>query len=521
MTTVTLPNQTTPSRRFTEMMVLMMAVLGTGMLHIDARSITVALPNIQGALNADIGGMQWLVDIYILILASLLLIGGILGDRYGHVRIAASGAFLFTAGALFSGLAPSLPLLIGARSIQAVGGSMLIPSGLALINATVAPQRRARMLGLWVTLTTPLIAVGPTLAGWLIDSASWRAIFLINVPLGIVACFIALRYIPASRPQSPNAPLDWPGVATLIIGLSGLLFGLIEGPRLGWGDPLIIATLGGGVVGLVTFVFIESKTANPILPLRLFRHPTFSGITLMSLTYFMAFGGLLFFLALNLQQVQGYSALATGLTLLPITLTIFALSAPIGRLTDRIGPVPLLIIGPVIGTLSFILFAQLGIESNYWTSFFPPTLLLGIAMGLTIVPGTVVALAVLPNRYSGIASGVSHAVTRMGDMLAIAILGAAMVTRFHTVLTQQVARLPLDTQSQALLLAQARNLGATTPPASLSPELAQATRAAIQLAFVDSFQLVMYICAGLMMLSLLIVLLFVRDPFIEESDRGV
>jgi len=516
MATSTLP-KSSPTPRFIEMMVLMVAVLGTGMFHIDARSVTVALPTIQVALHASINDMQWLFDIYILILTTLLLIGGVLGDRYGHVRIASIGALLFSSGAFLSGLAPSLVILISARAIQGVGAALLVPSGLALINATVASHRRARMLGLWVTMTTPLIAVGPSLAGWLVDYVSWRAVFLINVPLGLIACFIAQRYIPESRRNGATAMLDWPGVIALIIGLSGLLLGLIEGPRLGWSHPAIISALIGGVIGLIIFVLIELKSPNPMLPLHLFRHRTFSGITLMTLIYFMAFGGLLFFLVLNMQQVQGYSALATGLTLLPITLSIFALSTPVGRLTDRFGPVPLLIVGPLIASLSFFLFAQVGLEANYWISFFPPTLLLGLAMGITIVPATAVALSALPKHYSGIASGVSHAVTRLGDMLAIAVLGAIMVMGFQTNLAERVAHLPLDTNSQVLLLAQARNLGATVPPAGLSPELAQATQEAIRLAFVDSFQQVMYVCIVLTLLSVVVVVLMVQNP-VAEND---
>ncbi|MDX1521993.1 MAG: MFS transporter, partial [Anaerolineae bacterium] len=239
MTTLPL-TKLTPSPRLVEVMVMLVSILGTGMLNIDTTAINVALPAIQLGLGADIGDIQWLIDIFILTLATLLLIGGAIGDRYGRARMAALGAFVFSLASLASGLAQSLGFLLAMRALQGVGGALLAPNGLALINATIPAARRGRMIGLWATITTVVIAVGPLLGGWLVDQVSWRAIFLINVPLGFIACGAALRYIPESRDAHQTGPLDWPGAVALIMGLGGLLFALIEGPHLGWRHPLTV-----------------------------------------------------------------------------------------------------------------------------------------------------------------------------------------------------------------------------------------------------------------------------------------
>ena len=498
------------SRRFTEAMVILVAVLGTGMLNLDTNAINVALPTIQVALGIDIAGMQWIIDSFILTMATLLLIGGILGDRYGRVRVVIIGALIFSLASLASGMAQSLGFLLTMRAIQGVGGALLAPSGLALINATIPPERKGQMIGLWATLVTVVIAMGPLLGGWLVDHVSWRAIFLLNVPLGLGACYFAFRYVPESRDEGATGPLDWPGVVTLIIGLGGLLFGVIEGPRLGWQHPLVVAMIIGSVVGFIAFVIIEQRSTNPMLPLQLFHNRAFTGINLLTTLYFMTFTGTIFFLSLNLLQVQGFSAFNVGLAFLPVTTAVFLLSTPMGRLADRIGTRLPLLAALVVTGISYLMLARLGLESNYWLSFFPATIILGLGIGIIVVPMTIIPLTALPDRYSGFASGASYASTRIGNMLAIAIFGALMVITFQISLADRVSELALSATAQTELLAQARNVGATLPPANLSPELSQATQTAIHLAFVDSFQQIMIVCAGLMVVGMVIVLVFHR-----------
>jgi EmrB/QacA subfamily drug resistance transporter len=497
-------------QRLTENMVMIVAVLGTAMVYLDQTAVTVALPRIQVALNTDIGGLQWIIDIYILTLASLLLIGGALGDRYGRVRLYAMGTVIFTLASAACGVAQTLGFLVAARAIQGAGGALIVPAGLAIINATAAPERRGRLIGTWATFTSMVIAFGPSLGGWLVDNVSWRAIFFINLPLGVIACYVAMHHVPESRNEESSDRLDWPGAVVLMLGLGSLLFGLIEGPHLGWGSPLIVAALTAGILLLVGFIIIEARSPAPMMPLVLFRNPTFSGINLMTLIQWMSLTGILFFLTLNLQQVQGYSAFAAGLTFLPISLSIIFLSKPVGKLTDRLGPQPLLITGLLVTGLSFLLFMRAGIEESYWPILFPATLVFGLGMGITIVPVTTVAMGALPNQHSGIASGLNNTASRIAFMLGIAVLGTVMLISFRAALVERTATLPLASAARIQLLAEARNLGTTTPPPDLAPEVAQATSQAIRLAFVDSFRRIMFLCLIISLVSVGITLAYGR-----------
>lgn len=509
----------TPTQQFAEKMVMLVAVLGTGMVYLDQTALNVALPSLQIALNADIGGVQWLIDIYILTLATLLLIGGVLGDHYGRVRVYLIGMFIFVAASIACGVAQTLGFLLAARAIQGLGGALLVPGGLALINATVAGERRGGMIGTWATLTSLVIAFGPSLGGFLVDTLSWRLVFFINVPLGIIAALVGLWYVPESRDELSSRGLDWPGVVALLVGLGGLLFGLIEGPQLGWTDPLIITVLIVGVVGLVAFVGIEARSPAPMIPLHLFRNRNFSGINLVTVIHWLALSSVFFFLTLNLQQVQGYSATQAGLAVLPISVLIVSLSGFAGKLTDRIGPLPLLTSGLLLTIGGFLLFMRPGVAANYWTTFFPATVVFGLGLAITVVPVTATAMGALPRRYSGIASGLNNAAARIAQMLAVAIFGSVMLVSFRLALADYTASLPLEPATRTALLAEARNLGATRPPAGLSSEITQTIDHAIKLAFVDSFRQVMLISIILTLISLLIILTTIRfDPDQQDDD---
>ncbi|MBI3362074.1 MAG: DHA2 family efflux MFS transporter permease subunit [Chloroflexi bacterium] len=508
------------SPRFTETMVLIVTILGTGMVYLDQTAITVALPRMQIALKADVGGLQWLIDIYILTLGVLLLIGGALGDRYGRVRVFIIGTVIFVGSSIICGAANSLGLLIAARAVQGVGGALLVPGGLAIVNATVAPERRGRTLGLWATFSPLITLSAPLLGGWFVDNVSWRAVFFLNVPLGAVALIVAARYVPESRDEHAPEQLDWPGVAALMVGLGGVLFGLIEGPHLGWNHPLVAVTLIAGALGLAAFVVVEWRSPAPLLPLGLFRNRTFTGINAMTTIHYLALSSIFFFLTLNFQQAQKYPAFIAGLAQMPISLTAVLLARPVGRLTDRIGPAPLMTAGVLLTCGAFLLFTWPGVGAMYWTTFLPATLLYGVGLGLTVVPLTAVALGSLPARYSGIASGFNHAVTRVGQMIAVAVFGAVMASAFRAGLIARTADLPLGASARTQLLAEARNLGATRPPSSLAPDLARATEAAIRLAFVDGFRQIMILSAVLALVGLVIMLVLVRyQPHSADDSR--
>ena len=281
-----------------------------------------------------------------------------------------------------------------------------------------------------------------------------------------------------------------------------------------------MASLAGGILGLVAFLLVEKRSQTPIIPLHLFRNRNFSGINLVTLLHWMGLSGVFFFLTLNLQQVQGYSALAAGLAIAPISLSIILLSRPSGRWTDRFGPVPLMVAGMSLTGLGFVLLARLRLEENYWLSFFPGLLTFGIGVGLTIVPVTTIAMGSLPNRYSGIASGVNNAASRVANMLAIAIFGAVLVSVFQSALLNRVADLPLEPTARTQLLAQSRELAATQPPVGLSPALAEAVSRAIEQAFLDSFRMVMLLSAMMTVLSLLGLWLFIRYPAANDTGQN-
>jgi EmrB/QacA subfamily drug resistance transporter len=510
-----------PSQEFVEMMAVVVTILGTGMVYLDQTAVNVALPRLQVALNADVGGLQWLIDIYILTLGVLLLIGGALGDMYGRVRVFVIGMVIFVLSSAACGLANSLDALIAARAVQGVGGALLVPGGLAMINAVVAEERRGRALGTWGTFS-PLVTVsGPVVGGWLVDNVTWRAVFFLNIPVGLAAGYVALRYVPETRDENASRALDLPGVATLMIGLAGLLFGLIEGPHLGWGSPLVAACLAAGVAGLAAFVVVEWRSPAPLLPLGLFRNRSFTGINLMTLVLYFAMGNLFFFLTLNLQQVQGYTAFEAGLAQLPTALALFLLAGRVGRLTDRVGPVPLMTAGGLVACLGVYLYTLPGVGGSYWTTFFLPSVVFGSGMVTVFIPLTAVALGSLPSRYSGIASGFNNAVTRVAMMMAVAIFGALMTDGFRAGLAERTAALPLSDGVRADLLARARELGATLPPAGLAADVTAAVRQAIQWAFVDAFRLNMFVALGLALLSLVIMLATVRyQPAARTKEAG-
>ncbi len=497
--------------RSTELMVLLVTILGTGMVYLDQTAVNVALPVIQRDLQADVGGLQWMVDIYILALAVLLLIGGSLGDRYGRVRVYLIGMVLFVASSVAAGLAGTLWFLVAARAVQGVGGALLIPGGFAILNATVAPERRGRILGAWGAFS-PLITIsGPLLGGWLVDTVSWRAVFFLNVPLGLLAFFIAARCVPENRDEFASGRLDWPGVLTLFVGLGALLVGLIEGPHFGWGSPLIVGSLAAGVLGLAAFVAVEARSPAPMLPLHLFRNRTFAGINLVTLVQYIALSSVFFFFSLNLQQAQGFTASQAGLAGLPTSILLILMARPMGWLTDRIGARPLMVAGVLLIGVGCLLLRLPGLITNYWTSFFPGLLVYGIGLGLLVVPLTAVAIGALPGRYSGVASGLNNAAARVAQMLGVAVFGAVMLSTFRVGLMERVIEPGLLPPAAAEeLIESSRQLGATQPPTGLGAELAQAVQQAIRLSFVDGFRMLMLISAALSVVSAVLLVLLVR-----------
>jgi EmrB/QacA subfamily drug resistance transporter len=473
------------------------------MAFIDSTALNVALPALQTDLSADGTQLLWIVNAYALFLSSLILVGGALGDIYGRKRIFGIGIGVFTVASVLCGLAPTADFLIAARAVQGIGGALMVPGSLALITASFAAERRGRAIGTWSMFSTMTTILGPVIGGALATAGLWRGVFFINLPLAVIA-LAALSRIPESRNENASRQLDWLGALLATLGLAGLTYGFIEAPSLGFSSPIILFALGGGVLALIAFVFVESRSSHPMMPLHLFRSRTFSGANLLTLFLYAALGGVLFFLPLNLIQVQGYSPQIAGLTLLPFALSLMFLSRFSGAWMDRVGSRLPLIIGPAITGIGFALLSLPGVSagpSAYWVTYFPAILVMGIGMGITVAPLTTTVMSSAPSTASGTASGINNATARTAGVLAVAILGAFMLTLFPVRLNDRAAELDVPEYARGQMVADSANLAETAPPDGLTPEESAAANAAVDQAFVDVFGIIALIGAALAFIS--------------------
>ncbi|MFK3985159.1 MFS transporter [Micromonospora sp. NPDC050397] len=405
--------------------VLLATVLGSGLAFIDSTVVNIALPRIGTDFNAGAAALQWTVNGYTLSLASLILLGGSLGDRFGRRRIFVLGVVWFAVASLFCGLAPNEEVLVAARVLQGIGGALLTPGALAILGASFHPDDRARAIGAWSGLGGIAGALGPFLGGWLVEAASWRLVFLINVPLAALVAVVALRHVPESR--DPDAPdrLDLVGVLTGAAGLAGLTYGFTAWPTSGPTSPTVLVTLAVGVAGMIGFVVAERRSPHPMLPLGVFAVRAFSAVNLVTFVVYAALGGVFFLVVLNLQVVSGFSPLAAGTAMLPVTVLMLLLSARAGALGQRIGPRIPMTVGPVACAGALVLLAGVGSGTTYLTGVLPAVLLLGLGLSLTVAPLTATALGSVDERHAGIASGVNNAVARAAGLLAVAVLPLA------------------------------------------------------------------------------------------------
>lgn len=482
--------------------VLAATIIGSGMAFIDSTVTNVALPAVQRELGATAVDAQWIVESYALLLASLILVGGSLGDHYGRRRIYALGVSLFALASIACGLAMSPGQLIAARVVQGIGGALLVPGSLAIISASFEGERRGKAIGTWSGFSGITAALGPILGGYLVEHVSWRAAFLINVPLALVVLFIIFRHVPESR--DPDArKLDLPGAFLATLGLGGIVYGLIESSNSGFGDPTVAAALVLGVVGLVMFVFVEQRSNEPMMPLSLFKSRNFSGANLLTLFLYAGLGGSLYFLPFVLIQVHGYSATAAGSAFLPFIIITFLLSRWAGGLVTRYGAKLPLIIGPTIAAAGFLLFALPGTGGSYWTTFFPAIVVEGLGMSLVIAPLTTTAMNSVEGRHSGLASGVNNAVSRTAGLLSIAVLGIFVFAAFSSGLDRRIEVLDLTAEQRATLESEKVDLAGAEVPEGVSGETAVEVEQAVDEAFVEAFRLTAYISAGLAVASAL------------------
>jgi EmrB/QacA subfamily drug resistance transporter len=499
--------------------VLAATILGSSMAFIDGSVVNVALPAIQASLQATLSGLQWVVEAYGLLLAALLLTGGALGDLYGHRRVFALGVVIFGAASAWCGLAPDIGQLIAARAVQGVGGALLVPGSLALISISFPPETRGRAIGTWSGYTAITAALGPVLGGWLVQHASWRWVFFINLPIAVAVLTLTIWRVPqgrteaettsASDPGLAPAPrrLDWPGALLTTIGLGAVIYGLLESV------PIAGAI---GVVLLAVFFIVEARSPAAMVPLALFRSRTFSGANLLTFFLYSALNGVLFFVPLNLIQVQGYSAMAAGAVLLPFILLMFLLSRWSGGLVARYGARRPLIVGPLIAAAGLALFARTSVEGSYWAIVFPAVTILGLGMTISVAPLTTTVMNAVPPHRTGVASAVNNAVSRVAGVVAIAVMGLILSLVFDRALDRGLDRLDLPPAAREAIDAQRARLAAIDTDD-------RRVRLAVDDAFVAGYDIVIWIAVALALASALSAAILIEDspPRTDRSTGSV
>ncbi len=410
-------------------LVLATTILASSLAFIDGSVVNVGLPAIGHSLSAEPSMLQWIVNAYLLPLSALLLLGGAAGDRFGRRRLLMVGTALFGLASLGCALAPALPMLLASRFLQGVGAAMLMPNSLAILGSTFAGEAKGRAIGVWAATGAAMGAVGPVLGGWLIDLVSWRAIFLINLPLAAGAIALAWRYVPHDR-DGRDRPLDGWGGALATVGLGALTWALTLGSgRGGWSPPAIVA-MGLAIAILAGFVWIEQRRGERAMtPLSLFASKTFVGLTLLTLLLYGALGGLFVLIPYVLIKGAGYSATAAGAALLPLPLVLAATSPLMGALAGRIGPRPSLTVGPLVVAVGFLLALRIGPRTDYWTEVLPAILVIAIGMSGAVAPLTIAVLSAVDERHTGSASGFNSAVARSGGLIATALLGSVLAAQ--------------------------------------------------------------------------------------------
>jgi len=404
--------------------VLAITVLGSGMASLDATVVNIALPTIGRNFHTGVTALQWVMNGYTLTLAAFLLLGGSLGDRFGRRKMYLTGIVWFALASAGCGLAPGVVFLIITRALQGVGGAMLMPGSLAILEASFAPADRSRAIGAWSGLSGVAVAAGPLIGGYLISAASWRWIFFINVPIAAAVVALGARHVPESRDPAVTGSIDYPGAAAAVVFLSGITFAFIEAPALRWSSPAVLAAMLAGVAGLAAFLTRERRAVAPMLPLAVFAERQFGATNAVTFIVYAALTGATFLLPVTLQVVSGYSPLASGLALLPLTVIMLALSARSGKLATRIGPRLQMGAGPVVAGagLAMLTFATAG--SGYVVHVLPAVTVFGLGLAITVAPLTATAMNSAPAERAGIASAVNNDVARFGGLLAVAVLPA-------------------------------------------------------------------------------------------------
>ncbi len=481
----------------TQKWTLVATILASSLVFIDSTALNVALSALQKDLGISGTQLIWVINGYALFLSSLLLVGGAMGDLYGRNKVFLIGLLVFSLSSLVCGLSQTPMQLIVSRGFQGIGGALLTPGSLSILSAQFSENNRGRAIGLWSTFSAITGVLGPVLGGWLAGMGWWRTIFFLNIPLSIIVFTVFLLRIPETK--NPEAgKLDIIGAVLVTLGLAGITFGLVESAEWGFDNKYIQLALVAGVLALLAFIWVQKNKTNPMVPLHLFESSVFSGGNTMTLFVYAALGGTIFFLPLNLINIQGYSELGAGLSMLPIILSVAILSPISGKFADKNGVRLPLTIGPLVTSLGFYFFTTIGITtgpSQYWSTFFIGLLAIGIGLGTTVAPLTAAVMGAVGEKYSGVASGVNNAVARTAGVLAIAVFGVMALNLYRSSVLEATNKIGLSPNITTEIEMETYQFIGAKVPASLKESAAQQVKGIYQNSFVKAFNKVVGLAA--------------------------
>lgn len=509
-----------PFKSTTGRWILFSTILATSMVFIDGSALNVVLPSLQKDLKATGADVFWVLNAYLLVLAAMMLPGGSLGDRFGRKKIFGIGIVLFSVGSLLCGISPSVNFLIVSRSIQGLGGALMVPGSLSLITSLIREQERGKAIGTWSAVTTIVSIGGPILGGVLGDHGLWRYIFFINIPIGVVSLIALWLKVPETSNEEDQGKVDFPGAFLLVAGLAAITYSFLKFPVSGFGDWKVNSILIFGILNLILFLFVEKRRENPMIDLTLFLNTNFTGLNLLTFFLYGALGGGFLFLSLNYVQVQGYTQTESGLTFLPFTFVLGLFSRYIGTLSDRLGTKPFLIAGPFTTGLGFLWMSfikQTQGASDYWTTFFPGMILVSIGMLLTVVPLTTAVMNSISQNRAGISSGVNNAVSRMAGIFANAAFGALALFLFTHAVIAGLEQSRLDESQKKHIVAETVNLGnAKVPDNVFKANQRTQIRQLYHQSFLESYQCILLICALMCLIASLTAFLTLQKKRVES-----
>lgn len=500
--------------------IMVSAILASSMAFIDGTALNVVLPALQKNLKASGADLFWILNAYLLMLASLILIGGSLGDKLGRKKIFMTGIFIFICGSALCGISPGVTYLIIFRIIQGIGGALMIPGSLSIISSSINPKERGKAIGTWSAFTTVVTMGGPVLGGALADAGLWRYIFFINVPIGIAALVMLWLKVNETKDEDSDNAIDYSGAVAIALGLALVTFGFLRTPAVGLHNWQVLLSLSAGLLLLIAFVIIEKKSKHPMMPLQLFANATFTGANLLTFFLYAGLGAGMLFMSLNMVQVQGYSQLQSGLTFLPFTIMMISLARFAGGLADKFGPRLLLICGPAAagaGLLMLSFVKQTNGPGDYWTTFFPGVIVFGLGVSFTVAPLTAAVMGSVSDHLSGTASGVNNAVSRIAGVFANAIFGALAVLLFAGALQTQLKGVKLNANYKQLVMVQAANLGNAKVPEGININKKEIEKAYHE-SFINAYAKIMRTSAALGFLGALMAVVFIKKIRKPESQ---